>query len=104
MSGAVTSARCLVTILTDGQGKNGSTVAVSVVMATDKAIIVLLGDQHIVTTVSSGCYPVRYNNLFLLVTIQPHPHITICDGVCSTDGETEYRLSGGCVFITRSLT
>ena len=35
MSGAITSARCLVTILTDGQGKNGSTVAVSVVMVTD---------------------------------------------------------------------
>jgi len=35
ISGAVTGGRCLVTILTDGQGKNGSTVAVSVVMVTE---------------------------------------------------------------------
>ena len=34
VSGAITSAHCLVTILTDGQGKNGSTVAVSIVMVT----------------------------------------------------------------------
>ena len=34
ISGAITGGRCLVTILTDGQGKNGSTVAVSVVMVT----------------------------------------------------------------------
>ena len=31
MSGTITTGRCLVTILKDGQGKNGSTVAVSVV-------------------------------------------------------------------------
>lgn len=70
ISGTITCARCLVTILTDGQGKNGSTVAVSIVTATELLLIkVLLGYQHTVTIAPSGCHIIQHNILFLLVRI-----------------------------------
>lgn len=87
ISGAITGARCLVTILTDGQGKNGSTVAVSVVMVTKLLMMMLLGYQYTVTTITSGSDIVQYNNLFSLVAVQPHPCIIIHDCVCSANGE-----------------
>ena len=101
VSGLITTARCLVTILTDGQGKNGSTVAVSVVMATDIImIIVLLGYQYIVTIIPTSSITSQYLDIFLLVPVQPFSCIIIYISVCSTDGETEHRVSGGCVLIT----
>ena len=100
MSGIITTARCLVTILTDGQGKNGSTVAVSVVIVTDIVkIIVLLGYQYTIAIIPTGSNTSQYIHLFLLVAVQSHSCFIVHVSVCSTDGKTEHCVSGGCVLV-----
>ena len=101
ISGTITGIRCLVTILTDGQGKNGSTVAVSVAMVIELLIMVmlLLGYQCTITITTTSIDIDQYDSAFSLVTIQSRPRIIIYDCVRSADGEAYHCISGGCGLI-----